>query len=152
VKEWVPVSDNLDSEQCARLWGYRLHVENQLYTRMSVFLTFETILIAVVGTLYTSHTLPKTLLIILIVLGMLITLIWLYAQHNVKQVFVILDRRTYDNFPEHRETIKRIYRARRWESRLGIRAPVLWLLTYPIPILILLIWISLLLYLQNWLP
>jgi hypothetical protein len=150
VKEWIPRPDNLDSEQRARLWEYRLHVENQLYTRMSVFLTFETILIAVVGTLYTSHTLPKTLLIILIVLGMLITLIWLYAQHNVKQVFVILDRRTYDNLPEHRETIKRIYRARGWESGLGIRAPVLLLLTYPIPILILLIWISLLLYLHHW--
>lgn len=151
MKEWIPIPDSLDSEQRARLWEYRLHVENQLYTRMSVFLTFETILIAVVGTLYTSHTLPTTLLIILIVLGLLITLIWLYAQHNVRQVFSILDRRTYDNFPEHRETIKRIYRARKWESELGIRAPVLLLLTYLVPVLILAIWISLLFYLQHWL-
>jgi hypothetical protein len=116
-------------------------------------LTYETILTGVVGLLYTiKPDPPKALLTILIVLGMLITLIWLYAQYNVKQVYAILDHRTYDNFPEHRETIKRIYRARKWESRLGIRAPVLLLLTYPIPILILLIWISLLLYLQFWLP
>jgi len=148
VKEWIPVSDNLDGEQRARLWEYRLHVENQLYTRLTVFLAYETILLAVVGMLYANAHLPKGMLTILIVLGMLITLIWLYAQHNVKQVFAILDRRTYDNLPEHRETIKRIYRARKWESRLGIRAPILLLLTYPIPILILLIWISLLLYLQ----
>jgi hypothetical protein len=152
VKEWVPIAENLDSEQRARLWEYRLHVENQLYTRLTVFLAYETILLAVVGMLYANATLPKNMLIILTVFGSLITLIWLYVQHNVKQVFVILDRRTYDNLPEHRETIKRIYSARKWESRLGIRTPVLLLLTYPIPILILLIWISLLLYLQYWLP
>jgi hypothetical protein len=119
---------------------------------MGVFLTYETILTGVVGVLYaTKSDPPITLLSILIALGMLITLIWLYAQHNVKQVYTILDRRTYDNLPEHQETIKRIYRARKWESRLGIRAPVLLLLTYPIPILVLLIWISLFLYSHHWL-
>ncbi len=53
------MSENLDSEQRARLWEYRLHVENQLYSRMTVFLAFETILLAVVGTLYANPNLPK---------------------------------------------------------------------------------------------
>ena len=101
--------------------------------------------------LYANANLPKNMLIILTVFGALITLIWLYVQHNVKQVYVILDRRTYDNLPEHRETIKRIYRTRKWESKLGIRGPVLLLLTYLLPVLILAIWISLFFYLQHWL-
>ena len=29
VKEWIAMSENVDGEQRARLWEYRLHVENQ---------------------------------------------------------------------------------------------------------------------------
>ena len=147
MKEWIPIAENLDSEQRARLWEYRLHVENQLYSRISVFLTYETILLAVVGTLYANPNLPKHTLIILIVLGVFITLIWFYVQHNVKQVFVILDLRTYDNLPEHKETVDRILSARRVETTLGIRTPALLLLTYVVPLLILLVWIFLLIVL-----
>ncbi len=138
--------DNLDSEQRTRLWEYRLHIENQLYIRLTVFLTYETILLAVVGTLQNNLNSAKSVVLVLIVLGMLVTLIWLYIQHNTKQIFVILDRRTYDNLPEHKETIDRMMRARRLERRLGVRTrtPVLLLLTYVLPILILLIWIFLL--------
>lgn len=34
------MSENLDSEQRARLWEYRLHIEDQVYSRMTVFLTY----------------------------------------------------------------------------------------------------------------
>ncbi len=147
MKEWIPIAENLDSEQRARLWEYRLHIENQLYSRMTVFLTYETILLAVVGILSNNLHSARNVLIVLIVLGVFITLIWLYVQHNTKQIFVILDRRTYDNLPEHKETIDRIMNARRMEKRLGIktRTPVLLLLTYVVPILILLVWVFLLL-------
>ncbi len=146
--------ENLDSEQRARLWEYRLHVENQLYSRMTVFLAFETILLAVVGTLYANSNLPKNMLVILIVLGVLITLIWLYVQHNIKQVLVILDLRACDNLPEHKETMDRIVSARRVLRRLGIKAkaPALLLITYFVPILILLVWILLLLFQLQWFP
>ena len=79
-------------------------------------------------------------------LGVLITHIWLYVQHNIKQVFVIIETRTYNNLPEHKETLDRIFSVRRVESRLGIRSPALLLLTYFVPILILLVWIFLLLF------
>jgi len=114
---------------------------------MTVFLTYETILLAVVGTLSNNPASARNVLMVLIVLGVFITFIWLYVQHNTKQIFVILDRRTYDNLPEHKETIDRIMHARRMEKRLGIktRTPVLFLLTYVVPILILLVWVFLLL-------
>ena len=145
------MSENLDREQRARLWEYRLHVENQVYSRMTVFLTYETILIGVIGVLYTKPDPPRNVLTILIVLGMFITLISLYVQHNIKQVFVIIETRTYDNLPEHKETLDRIFSVRRVESRLGLRRPALMLLTYVVPILILLVWMFLLLFLLPWL-
>ncbi len=154
MKEWIPIAENLDSEQRARLWEYRLHIENQLYSRMTVFLTYETILLAVVGTLSNNPASARNVLMVLIVLGVFITFIWLYVQHNTKQIFVILDRRTYDNLPEHKETIDRIMNARRMEKRVGIktRTPVLLLLTYVVPILILLVWVFLLLSQLQWFP
>jgi hypothetical protein len=143
------MSENLDSEQRARLWEYRLHVEDQVYSRMTVFLTYETILI---GVLYTKPDPPRYVLTILIVLGMFITLIWLFVQHNIKQIFVLLETRTYNNLPEHQETQDRIFSVRRVESRLGLRRPALMLLTYVVPILILLVWIFLLLFQLQWFP
>ncbi len=147
------MSENLDSEQRARLWEYRLHVEDQVYSRMTVFLTYETILTAVVGLLYTNKPgPPRPLLTILILLGMFITLIWLYVQHNIKQVLEILDTRARESFPEHEETMKRIVSGRKVVSRLTkeMKGPALQLITYVVPILILLVWIILLLFQLQW--
>ena len=154
------MSENLDSEQLARLWEYRLHVENQVYSRMTVFLTYETILIGVIGVLYAKPDPPRNVLTILIVLGVFITLIWSYVQHNIKQVLDILDTRACDHFPEHKESMNRIVSARRVVSRLtktknrplGMKAPALLLITYCVPILILLVWMFLLLFQLHWLP
>jgi len=149
------MSENLDSEQRARLWEYRLHIEDQVYSRMTVFLTYETILIGVVGVLSTNKPEPpRPLLTILIVLGMFITLTWLYVQHNIKQSLEILETRACDNFPEHNVTIYRIVSGRKVVSRLtktknrplGMRGPALQLITYVVPILILLVWIVFLLF------
>jgi hypothetical protein len=45
---------HLDSEQRRRLWEYRLHVETQLYNRLTFFLIFESVLLGVVGALYSK--------------------------------------------------------------------------------------------------
>src|SRR6266700_5735867 len=67
MNEWIPMPDNLDSEQRTRLWEYRLHIENQLYIRLTVFLTYETILLAVVGTLQNNLNSAKSVVLVLIV-------------------------------------------------------------------------------------
>jgi hypothetical protein len=144
------MSENLDSEQCRRLWEFRLHTETILYNRLAFFLAFETVLLAVVGTLYNKSESPKGVLIIILVLGVSISLIGLYLQHNMKQIFDVADKRVLDsnNFPEYRETIDRIRSMRRMESRLGIRTetPALMLLTYVLPVLVTLLWICLLIF------
>jgi hypothetical protein len=145
------MSENLNSEERRRLWEFRLHIETILYNRLAFFLAFETVLLAVVGTLYGKPDSPKGVLIIIVVLGVLITLIWLYLQHNMKQIFDVADQRILDsdNFPEHKETVDRIRSLRRMESKLGIKTktPALMLLTYILPGLVTLLWIFLLIFL-----
>ena len=46
--------ENLDSEQRARLWEHRLEIEKLLFSRLTIFLTYETILLAVFGALYSK--------------------------------------------------------------------------------------------------
>jgi hypothetical protein len=141
------MAEGSDGGQLNRLWDYRLFVESMLYTRLTSFLTFETILLAVVGTLYTRPDLPRNVLKVLVVTGLLITLIWLYVQHNVRQIFLVLENRALESFPEHRETVSRILRMRRVENRLRIRTPALLLMTYVAPTLVALVWIALLILL-----
>ena len=148
------MSENLLSEQRRRLWEFRLHTETILYNRLAFFLAFETVLLAVVGTLYNkgdSHNSHVGMLVIVAVLGLLITLIGLYLQHNMKQIFDVISNRTLDSndFPEHKEIIDRIRSKRKMESKLGIKikSPALMLLTYFLPMLVILLWISLLAFL-----
>jgi hypothetical protein len=143
-------TESLNSEQRKRLWEYRLHIETILYNRLAFFLAFETVLLVVVGTLYDKSDSPRTVLMMIIVLGVLTALIGLYLQHNMKQIFVVVDKRILysGNFPEFKETVDRIRSIRRMESILGIRTktPALMLLTYVLPILVTLLWILLLIF------
>ena len=64
-------------EQRNRLWEHLLHVETQIYARMTLFLVIETLLLATVGTIY-SKPAPSLLVVKAIVfLGLCITIIWL---------------------------------------------------------------------------
>src|SRR5690348_11837258 len=87
---------------------------------------------------------PILILRPIVILGFLITIIWLYVQHNVKQIFLVLDDRARENFPEHNQSVKRIRKVRKVESRLGIQAPALILLTYIVPGLVALVLVFLL--------
>lgn len=68
--------ENVDSEeQRNRLWNYLLHVETQIYTRMTLFLVIETLLLATVGTI-DSKPVPSLLVVkAIVLLGLCITII-----------------------------------------------------------------------------
>jgi hypothetical protein len=146
----VSETEDLNCEQRKRLWEYRLHIETILYNRLAFFLAFETVLLAVVGILYDKPDSPRIVLMMFIGLGILTALIGLYLQHNMKQIFVVVDERILDsgNFPEFKETVDRIRSIRRMERILGIttKTPALMLLTYVLPILVTLLWILLLIF------
>ena len=136
--------ENLDSEQRARLWEHRLFIESQIYGRANLFLIIETVLLAVVGTLY-SKTGPSILVLKVIgFLGFCLTIIWAYVQDRVKHVFYVINKRCLDNLPEYKVSIDEFGKGR-WPFRIS--APVVPLLTYVVPGLLALVWIFLLFFL-----
>jgi hypothetical protein len=108
--------ENLDSEQRDRLWNHLLHVETQLYGRVTLFLTIETVLLAIVGIVYSKPGLSLLVVKAIVFLGLCITIIWYYLQERVKQVFDAVNKRALDNLPEYQNTENAIYKER-WPLR-----------------------------------
>ena len=134
------MSENLDSEQRARLWEHRLEVEKLFFSRLNFFLLFESVLLGVVGALYSKTGSLILVLRVIVILGFCITVFWLYAQDRNKQVFDVLDKRAYDNLPEYKVSVDQFGKGR-WPLRL--KFPDKLLLTYFIPTLVALVWIFL---------
>ncbi len=139
--------ENLDSEQRQRLWEHQLHIENLLYSRLNFFLIFESVLLGVVGALYSKTGQSTLVLKVIVLLGFCITLVWLYVQHNVKQFLLVLHDRARDHLPEFKESMNRMLSMRRVVGRLGTENPATMLLTYGVPGLVALVWIFLLFFL-----
>ena len=140
--------ENLDSEQRNRLWDHLLHVETQLYGRVTLFLTIETVLLAIVGIVYSKPGLSLLVVKAIVILGLCITIIWGYLQDRVKQVFDAVIKRALDNLPEYKDTQKAIHEER-WPLRKLSTSdtPSIPILTYVIPVLFALLWIFLLFFL-----
>ncbi len=126
--------ENLGNDQINRLWDYKLHLENIYYNRHNFFLVFESILLGVVGVLFSRSNPERLVLKVIAILGLSITIVWGYAQ--TRQVQIIDDLETFLEgiVPEYRPVWKRRNRSI-WPSR------TLWILTYVVPILVALVWI-----------
>ncbi len=126
--------ENVDRDQINRLWDYRLHLEDIYYSRHNFLLVFESVLLGVVGVLF-SRTNPQILVLkIIAILGLSLTIVWGYTQ--AWQLHVIDDLRNYlkEVVPEYRAT---------WERRNIARWPIrtMHLLTFVIPTLVALVWL-----------
>jgi hypothetical protein len=143
VKEWITIPENLDSEQRARLWEHRLEIETLFFSRLNFFLIFESVLLAVVGALYSKTGQSTLVLKVIVILGFCITDVWLYIQDRNRQVYAVLDKRAYDNLPEYKVT-RDLFGKGRWPLR--VQTPAIMLLTYAVPVLIALVWTFLFLF------
>ncbi len=132
--------EKLENDQINRVWEHKLHVEDIFYNRLNFFLVFESIFLSsVVSAAFTKLPSGKIVLIILTSLGLVITFLWGYAQ--ARQKYILDDLRAHLEViaPEYDATHKR-------------RDQVIWplssmsLLTYLIPPLIGLVWITLLVF------
>ena len=136
--------ENLDSEQRARLWEHRLEIEKLLFSRLTVFLTYETILLAVFGALYSKTGQATLVLKVIVILGFCTTGVWFYIQDRNKHVYDVLEKRAYDNLPEYKVS-RDLFGKGRWPLR--VQSPSIVLLTYFVPGLVALVWIFLLFFL-----
>jgi hypothetical protein len=127
---------NLDNEELRRLWEHRLHVDNEFYSRLNFFLIFESVLLGVVGALYSKTNQIMFVLRVIAILGFCITLVWAYVQARHTYLLDAINARCIEVMPEYRATIE-YWKKTKWP--LSTR----WLLAYVIPILIALVWIIL---------
>jgi len=127
---------NLDIDQKKRLWEMTVHDDTMFNNRLNFFLVFESVLLSVVGLLYSSKFTPaKTVLITIICLGIVITILWGYVQARQKYVYDTLASLCREVFPEYKMARAKI-------GKWPVSAVML--LTYAVPALVLLIWIVLL--------
>ena len=128
------MSENLDNEQINHLWQHTMHSQNRFDNRLNFFLIFESVLLGVVGTLYSKSASTKPVLITIICLGFFLTVLWGYIQAREKYLFEGVEKRLEEVAPEYRETLRR-REQRRWPLH---STP---LLTYGVPAMITAVWI-----------
>lgn len=134
------MSENLESDQINRLWEQSLHVDNIFYERLNFFLIFESVLMGVVGVLYSR---PNPIILVpkvISILGFCITVIWIYVQARHKHILNVVGTRAKEMMPDVRITLERIDQVK-WPISAT------WLLAYVVPLLIVTVWIFLLFFL-----
>jgi hypothetical protein len=131
---------DLDSEQINHLWEHRRHVDIQFYSRMNFFLVFESVLLGVVGVMYSKPATPSLILKGIIVLGLILTLIWEYSQARHKYILDDLTTLVKEVMPEYEQVIERRRKAKWPISNRTLSA-------YVVPSLIALLWIIFLFFL-----
>jgi hypothetical protein len=137
------MSEELNEEQRARLWEHRLHMDSAFYNRLNFFLVSESVLLGVVGVLYSKSNPPILVAKATVLLGLSLTVIWAYIQVRHKQMLDDLNARSREIFPEYRATMEQ--RAKNVNTKLPFHST--WLLAYVVPFLILVVWIFLLFFL-----
>ena len=132
------MSQKLDNDQMNRLWEHGLHEETMFVNKLNFFLVFESVLLGVVGLLYSRPVSAKLVLISIICLGLLLTILWGYVQAEQQYFYNQLRSFIKDELPEYQISRVRLEQAK-W------RISPTFLLTYGVPILVGLIWVVLLL-------
>jgi len=144
VQEGAQVPRQLKPDQINRLWEHGMHEDTVFNDRLNFFLIFESVLLGVVGMLYGKQPpVMKEVLITIVCLGLLITIIWGYIQARQRSTLNRLIERLEEHLPEFRETYEPLDR-KKWRRLSGT-----WLLTYFIPLLVVLIWVALLILILN---
>jgi len=102
-------------------------------------LVFESVLLGVVGVLYSKTSSAKMIVIALICLGFVLTAFWGYVQARERYLLNDLEAQLQEVAPEYRETMMRRERVKWPISSTS-------LLAYGVPSLVALIWIVLFIF------
>jgi hypothetical protein len=153
VAETEPRSTaDLRPEEQARLFAHAIHEEGVFYNRLNFFLVFESLLFAAAISGFSGKDAPPRQIIVPVcAIGVVVSLLWWYAQVNKLVLLKALEERIKAAFTEFRETIQ-VANKRRWTLRVWLLKR-LWsanqLLAWLIPPLFLGAWSYLLYYLLR---
>jgi hypothetical protein len=124
-----------DARAKDRMWEHGLHEDNIFNERLNFFLVFESVSLGVIGALYTHSPNDNGPLRYLALFGLLVSLLWLYVQARQKYVLDSLKARDSVALSDYAYTLRN---RRRWP------VSTTWLLAYFLPLLVTLIWLTLL--------
>lgn len=120
-----------DLERRARLFQHGMHEEGVFYNRLNFFLVFESLLFAVaVGGFGKDDAPPLAIITLVCIVGLIVSLIWGYAQINKLVLLKTLEDRLEQELTEFKETIgvadrQRIFRVWSANSVLAYTMPTL---------------------------
>jgi hypothetical protein len=105
VKPTIRHGKELEPEERERLFTHGLHEEGIFYNRLNFFLIFESLLFAaaVAGG---GDKPPKAVVVSLSILGLIVGVIWWYAQVNKLVLLKVLEKRCLEAFDEFRESVE----------------------------------------------
>lgn len=133
-------STELHPDQCERLFAHGLHEENVFYNRLNFFMVCESLLFAgAISGMIEGEKTVRSIIIFICVVGLLVSLLWWFAQVNKLVLLKTLEDRLMGAFPEIRESIEAANRNRRihiWSASA--------ILAHALPVLFLLAWLYLL--------
>ncbi len=149
AKKEDPSFDDLQAEDKAnRLWEYLITEQEIFNNRLNFFLAVETILLSslavIIGQGNSINNYEK-LLTLFLLLGLSLTIIWVYIQARQNCVLSVVRERAHLYLPDIKETQKQIdsrldsYSRRCFIRRIRIRH----MLSYVIPSIFLIVWIFL---------
>ena len=136
LKKQTTMFEGLENDQKNRLWDYKLHEEDIFYSRLNFFLIFESVLMGVVGLLF-SRPHPFFTLKAIVILGLVLTILWGYVQARQLYTYGILVDFLKDAIPEY----DLVFTRRKTWLFIGSSKRIL---TYLVPVLICLVWIAVL--------
>lgn len=134
LEKQAPAFESINSDQQNRLWAYKLHEEDIFYNRLNFFLVFESVLLGVVGLLY-SRSYVLIILRLVDILGLILTVLWGYVQARQLYTYTILVDYLKEVMPEYKIVV---VRRNKW-FLIGSSKKFL---TYLVPTLIILMWIA----------
>ena len=123
-----------------RLMQHLIQIENQFNNRLNTFLVLETILFGTVSILYSNKVVDNFMLLVINCLGLVLTLIWGYAQARQRYVYKSIKTRCIEHLQEYEDT-----QDERAKQHWPVSTTVI--LTFITPSLMVLVWVVLLVHL-----
>jgi len=137
----------LTPDERERLFAHGMHEEGVFYNRLNFFLVFESVLFAATLSGFSGKDAPPRLITIPIcILGVIVSLIWWYAQVNKLRLLHTLENRIEEHCDEFKETIR--LSREHWIVRISWSASTV--LAHVVPPTFMACWLYLILY-STWL-
>ena len=121
-------------DQVERIWQYRNSVITFFNDFVNSFLVAESVLLAVVGVIASSNSSISKIRFPIIILGFVLTLIWIYVQAKQRFIIQSLKKICIENIVEYREH-------QELRKKSIYRISISWILTFILPLLFAVIWV-----------